>query len=318
MPFLRLIRWKNLSIVALTMIGIFLFFGGFQNARFSQNIAFFLFILAVLLLTGAGNVINDYCDVETDRINKGDKMIVTKYISFQSTLRLYRWMNIGSLGLFCVVGFLLHSFLHLFIGSILISLLLFYSKTLKKRFLSGNLLVSMLVAFIPIWSMLFLTQIISINELLNSNSSHFLVEKLLVHFHVEIGIWSVPAFLSILSFIINFLREIVKDLEDVEGDKAIGSTTFAIVVEEKKVLKTISVGVWILLIYLIYGCISALVHSFLLSFLLLPIVLVGVILVRIGLLIETHSNPGYLKKIDRLLKLILLMGCILPFYWAIL
>lgn len=313
LPLLRLIRWKNLCIVALTMYGLFFYFHGFNFIDFKQQLPFHLLVLAIVLITGAGNVINDYFDVDADKINKSDRLIVSQKISIRDTLRIYQFLNFIAIGLLFVSSYLIHAYFNLFLGLIVISLLLLYSKNLKRKGFIGNVLVSLLVAFIPIWSMLAITylyfeQFTPIFVITNTYTTF-----ILDHFWIRINDWSFPIFLSILSFIINLIREIVKDIEDIEGDKAIQSRSLAIRWGQEKVFKFILPFLLITAFYLLLGTITSLTDYNKLILSLSPLVIVAFILLYISY--QIIRKKVQLRQIDHLLKINLLIGALLPYFW---
>ncbi|MDO9262141.1 MAG: prenyltransferase, partial [Flavobacteriaceae bacterium] len=76
-PFLQLIRWKNLVILATTLLIIkFGFINIFTNAYTLDNFRFFILLISTVLISAAGYLINDIHDIETDRINKPNKVYI--------------------------------------------------------------------------------------------------------------------------------------------------------------------------------------------------------------------------------------------------
>ena len=85
MIYLRLIRWQNLLIIALTqyMTRYFLIqpFYKLQQLQLQlSNLDFFLLVLVTVVIAAGGYIINDYFDVKIDFINKPDKQIVGNQI----------------------------------------------------------------------------------------------------------------------------------------------------------------------------------------------------------------------------------------------
>ena len=72
--FLKLIRLKNLTIVALTQLLIkFSLINPFVDNFILTNAQFYLLVLATVFITASGYIINDIYDVATDTINKNQK-----------------------------------------------------------------------------------------------------------------------------------------------------------------------------------------------------------------------------------------------------
>jgi len=241
---LRLIRWPNLLIIILSMLGVrYGIFAslwrdavlemldrGFLVRGFSlhlSNLDFWLLTFAILCIASAGNIINDYFDTKTDRLNKPDKVVVGRSIKRRSAMALHLSLNgigllIGAYLSFKVENWKLTG---IFIFSILA--LWFYSTHLKKQLLSGNILISLLAALVPITVGLFEFASGAAYDLnvLNMNALSFGNLLLQKAAFILIG-FAVFAFLS------NLIREIVKDMEDVEGDMSIGARTLPIVLGE--------------------------------------------------------------------------------------
>lgn len=105
-----------------------------------------ILILATICIAAAGNVINDIYDVETDFVNKPDKIIIGKSISEKTAYNLFIILNVIGVGL----GYYLSQsvgrsgFFSIFV--IISALLYVYASYLKQTFLIGNIIISLLVA----------------------------------------------------------------------------------------------------------------------------------------------------------------------------
>lgn len=173
-----------------------------------------LLIFATICIAAAGNVINDIYDIETDRINKPRRVIVGKSVSKNTAFNLFIVLNIIGVG----TGFYLShavgkpAFFSVFI---IISILLYvYATYLKRTLLIGNLVISFLVAMSLI--------IVGIFELLPAITPENRTSQILF-FKI---IWDY----SLFAFCINFLREIAKDIEDIDGDYSQGMNTLPIAI----------------------------------------------------------------------------------------
>ena len=145
--FLNLIRWKNLLIIALVQVlikyALFLPF----NIDITLNwFGFSLLVLSTLCIAAAGYVINDLYDLETDLVNRPERVIVGKLISEKTANNLFIALNVIGV----LIGFYLShlvgksSFFALFV--IISALLYVYASYLKQSLLIGNIVVSILVA----------------------------------------------------------------------------------------------------------------------------------------------------------------------------
>jgi 4-hydroxybenzoate polyprenyltransferase len=187
----QLIRWPNLLLLGLTLCLVYAKIGGYDLL---QSADFWLFNMAVLLITAAGYVINDVFDVAIDRINKPKKRVVSVVFSIGFCKKIYVIMNLVAI----TIGFYLMFWLGAVFVMVVISLF-YYSWVFKKTVLWGNLQVAMLSA-LPIWLM--------------GVFFDFVDEKIFLY--------------TFFAFGLGFVREITKDLEDSPGDKALNISTLAI------------------------------------------------------------------------------------------
>ena len=96
MHFIKLIRPINMAIIVLTMYGVRYYI---QSVNYYQKIDdsgidFFLLVFSTVLIAAAGNIINDYFDVKADRINRPEKLIITKHIKRRWAI-LVHWIFNG-------------------------------------------------------------------------------------------------------------------------------------------------------------------------------------------------------------------------------
>jgi len=217
--FLNFIRWKNV-----VMIGVLLFLIKYvMFERFELNVAldhfhYSLLTLSTLCVAIAGYIINDINDVEADRINKPKRLYVGSKISRTRSYNLFIGFN--SVGLLAGMYLSYHvGHTSYFIIYVLTSLLLYqYAKYLKKKLLVGNLLVAFLVFLSIVLPLVF--DLLPVTNPLNE-SRQLVVFKL-------IGV------LAMFGFFLTIIREFVKDIEDVKGDKKIGARSLPIVVGIQK------------------------------------------------------------------------------------
>ena len=195
-----LLRPVNLGIIILTM-GLFMMHASrwnVQNLRWPDSL---FVLLAVLFTAAAGYVINDILDIEEDIINKPEKRIIAKHISIRSGVIFYSILLLCSI----VFGFLTGWSMGLI--CVLISILLyFYSSDLKGTTLWGNILVSLMNGVVVFFSAQ------GVDEKFNGYFAEY----------------------AFLAFLITMVREVVKDIEDTEGDKAKEYETFPIVYGPRK------------------------------------------------------------------------------------
>ena len=224
--FLNLIRWKNLVMITLVQILIkyallLPFYESHGVVTTLNGLAFSLLVLATVCIAAGGYVINDIYDVAADTINKPEKVIINKHISEKNALTLFIVLNIIGVGL----GFYLSNgigksgyFVIFFIAS---ALLYLYSSYLKKILFAGNIVVSFVVAL----SLL----LVGIFELLPAITTN--------NRDVQITFFKIILDYAIFAFMINLVREVVKDIEDIDGDYKAGMQTLPIILGRERATK---------------------------------------------------------------------------------
>ncbi len=246
MTFLNLIRYKNLLMLAFMQL-VFRF-GYLEIVKIPLSMfhwQYFLLILSTCLIAAGGYVINDIFDQDTDEINKPNKVIIGKKISEELAYKIYAGLTIAGVG----IGFLLSNtiqhpnFAGLFIVIALV--LYFYSSTLKQIAIIGNLAVALVLGFSVI--------IIGIFDIYPNT---FPINKPLMSLHFSI-LFGYAKF----AFILNFIRELVKDIEDEEGDKIFNINTLAVLIGKSKTTKIVCGFLFIPILYLLYCCDSYLMPN---------------------------------------------------------
>ena len=139
---ISLLRVVNVLITFLSVIVAVIICSGISFV----NEIVLLAALSASLTAGAGNVINDIWDYETDSINKPDRPLPSGKVSKKAALNLYFSLILISLVSAEVLGWVV-------LGIIILShlLLLLYTIGLKKIPLLGNFVVSFLTGFVFIF-----------------------------------------------------------------------------------------------------------------------------------------------------------------------
>ena len=297
--YLKLFRWQNLLIIIATfyilrycIAGAILKVNGYDFIF--SGLDFALLVLSVVFIAAGGYVINYYFDTETDRVN-GRFNPVGSVITANTAVALYL--------VFSLIGFLLGLYLSIKAGHakfsliffIAASLLWFYSSAFKKGFLIGNLIVAFLVSLVPL-----LIAIYDVPPLLVRYQRDMQVYG--VNFNV-ITFWMLGY--AFFAFGFTLIREITKDLQDLEGDISAGANTLPIVLGErasKFVVVLLDIG---LIAALVWVFVKYLNHIWSLIYLGLFLILPN--LVFIILIFRAKSAEQYRKASD-LLKLIMVLG----------
>lgn len=280
------------------MIGVRVYLSNFAVEKLSNEVTFGLLILSMVLLVAAGNIINDCFDVQADLVNKPQKVIVDKYIKRKSALIIYWLMNLVSLGISIYISVYYQTLFFVTIHLIIIFFLWLYSFSLKKITWIGNLLVSFLT-ILPIYVSMKMLQYNSENNFLTKNDSSFNVNPLFVLF----------MFMG-MAFLLNFIREIIKDIEDTKGDIVIGAKTLPIVVGNRMTIKIIRIVLLVFpLIYLISSVVIFHNYDWIRTW---PITIVA-ILNFITFIYTFNVREKTVTNIKHLLKLSMLIGIIYLF-----
>lgn len=228
--YLRLIRAQNLLIVAATMYLMrYMIVAPSLKHRFQPffdvslelqlgHFHFALLVLATVLISAAGYVINDYFDRKTDLFNRPERVVVSTYIPRRKAMLLH-WI-------FNSLAIIISAYLSYHIGLYKLTLIFvfsagmlwFYSTSFSKELIIGNLVVALLTAMVPMLVVLFdLPPLYAVYR--------YKVEMIGINFNsivYDIGVFSLFAFVTTLA------REIIKDMEDAKGDQSSGRNTLPI------------------------------------------------------------------------------------------
>ena len=222
--FLKLIRYKNLFMVLLTIVLTkYVVIDSFTSAI--SDFQFILLVISILCITAGGYIINDIFDIKADKINKPTKVYIENTISKKNAFLAYI--------LLCLLGLVLGVYTSYIKGNIsysiffisIIILLYWYSKSLKRIAVIGNLVIAFLTALTIF--------IVFVFEIKNTNAASNLVEAI-SNFFISISI-TISIFIYIIfAFFMTFIREVIKDIEDVKGDYALQMKTLPILIGVKR------------------------------------------------------------------------------------
>ncbi|WP_333600128.1 geranylgeranylglycerol-phosphate geranylgeranyltransferase [Flavobacterium sp.] len=226
MKYLKLIRFQNLLLLAFMQLMIRYGFLKFQNIFLSLNEwQYGLLVLSTVLIAAAGYVINDIMDQETDTENRPNSVIIGKEISEGRAYNIYVGLNIIGVG----IGFYLSnviqkpSFAAIFI--VIAATLYLYATSLKQMLLVGNIIVALVLSS----SVLIIGVFDLLPAIYDGNRDEMRV------------IFSILIDYAVFAFILNFIREIVKDMQDVDGDYNQGMSTLPIALGVSRTAKVASV-----------------------------------------------------------------------------
>ena len=224
MNYLKLIRYQNLLLLAFMQLIFRYGFLKLQNIPLALNdFQYVLLVLSTVLIAAAGYVINDIFDQETDYYNRPNTLIIGKSVTEKAAYNLYFILNITGVA----IGFYLSNLIQKpsFTGAFIIisATLYMYATSLKQMLLVGNIIVALLLSFSVL--------LIGLFDLLPATYDGN---------RAEMGImFSMLIDYAVFAFIINLIREIVKDMEDVEGDYNQGMNTLAIAIGKVKTSRVV-------------------------------------------------------------------------------
>lgn len=289
--FLKLVRTPNLILIILTQVFIkYFLFEKFGIATTLTNLQFSLLGIATICIAAAGNIINDIYDVETDEINNPEKVIIGKKISEKSGFNIYITLSIIGVG----IGFYLSNIIErpgfsaIFI--IISALLYLYSTYLKNIIVAGNLLVSSLVAMVIL--------ILGLYDLLPAITPQ--------NRATQAVIFSILLDYALFAFLINWLREMVKDQEDIKGDYNTGRNSISIVLGKDRANKVIA-AIALIPIFLIVYYINTYLYENIYAVCYTLILIVGPLLYFLMKILSAKTNKNY-KHLSTTLKLIMVFG----------
>lgn len=242
---LQLVRWSNLFFLGalIYVMEKWVVVPILDDVAFGEQLTWYILLLiaaATILIAAGGYVINDYFDIKIDRINRPDQLIVTQYISKENAMRLS--IGLSGVGMICglVAAWLLRSSTIAILFAIIPGLLWFYSSSYKRLLIIGNVTIALLSALSPM-----MIAIANVAQLQLKYST------ILPYTTLEHDIYAWVGGFSLFAFLLTWIREIVKDLQDQMGDRELechsmpivwGNIVTKIVVTALIVLTTVLIG----------------------------------------------------------------------------
>lgn len=228
-----------------------------------------LAILSCFLITGGGNAINDIADKDIDRVNRPERPIPSGRLSGKEVVILSLFLCILGIALAGLASFQLLKM------AILVTILLFlYSFSLKRRGLRGNIAVA------------------------------FLGGLPFIYGGISVKYITPTIIPFILAFFLHLSRELVKDIEDMEGDRRY-ARTFPLVYGIKKTIKLVNTLVVILIAFSFFPYIASIYG---LPYLVAVLLLVNIPLAVLLYLINRNSIS--FSRASKLLKSTMLGGIV--------
>lgn len=298
--FFRLIRWPNLVFIAITQALFYycIYIPLLKNYPSTDNqFLFFLLMTASVFIAAAGYIINDYFDIQIDIINKPQRIVINKFIKRRWAIVWH--LLLSSLGILLTfyISFKTGEWVISFVNIFCVAILLFYSTTFKRKLLSGNLIIAALTGWVILVVYLFGGADIFSLQGWSAASSNLNVPRF----------FKFTLLYTSFAFIMTLIREVVKDLEDMEGDRKYNCKTMPIVwgVPAAKIFTAvwISVCLAILAVLQLYAWQSgwwwAAIYILILTFIPLAILLHK---------LYKASTTAHCNALSKIVKLVMLAG----------
>ncbi len=210
---MRLVRWSNLLFLAalIWLMEKWVAVPILNKLAFGEQLPWYvllLILLATVFIAAGGYVINDYFDVKIDRINRPDEVIVTRTITKPAAMRLSLWLS--GIGIVCglMAAILLRSLTLGILFVIVPGLLWFYSSSYKRLFMIGNLIIALLAGLTPM-----------LVAMANVAQLKLLYAAILPYTPLEHDLYAWIGGFALFAFLLTWIREIVKDMQDQMGDR---------------------------------------------------------------------------------------------------
>ena len=278
--FFKLIRVVNVIIMMIAMMLCYYCLNDYLIAEDLLDRKFILLLISVALTAAAGYIINDYYDVKLDIINKPGKVIIGNIFSRRQAILFHSVLNVLAITASMFIN------IQVVFAVITSSVLLYlYSVSFKKQFLIGNIVISFLSGFMVFIIWLF-------------NKS--------IPVHLIL-------FYSSFAFISTLIREIIKDTEDIDGDRNYNCKTLPIVAgiaKTKNVIQSMNLifvgGIMLLLLYTNQISFQSKYSENIFSFYILILVLVPSL--SVFYMVNKATTKKHFSRLSLVLKLIMIAG----------
>jgi geranylgeranylglycerol-phosphate geranylgeranyltransferase len=240
------------------------------GARTGDSVRVLLAAFSVALVAASANAINDYFDLEIDRINKPLRPLPNGMLAARDAQRMW---------FICALGAMV---INVWIGGIALAMVIaadvvlyWYSAYFKRTALLGNILAAGMIA----WMVFLYSGVVAGN-----------VKRSIV-----------PALFAFLS---NFGRELIKDMEDVDGDRAAQANTLPVrhgIIP----VRWIFTGTMIVLVFTTTATIVLHLYNLYFTIVVMP---VNVCVMVVTIAMWRSSSPQSMHRISTLLKICMVMG----------
>jgi 4-hydroxybenzoate polyprenyltransferase len=252
-----------------------------------------LIAITTTVLAGGGYVINDILDVSADAINKPNKSFIPIDISFSNAWKYYYILNgIGLISSF-ILAYVLVDYQYIFIYLISAIILYFYSKKFKHQVHTGNIIVAIFCAFVPtILAYSFLDEYFALSANYPDQARWI---KVILFFYV------------LFAFQSTLIREMIKDIDDFDGDTLVHSRTLATVygIERATIFSFFHTVVLLVIIVSFIWYIGFNLDNF-------PALILGIIFLILPTIYILYTlyraSTSFAKEASKMLKVLMLLG----------
>ncbi|RJP74488.1 MAG: hypothetical protein C4539_00030 [Ignavibacteriales bacterium] len=224
------------------------------------------------LIASAGYIVNDIIDVKIDKINRPGRILPKGELTINQAWLLYFLFN--ATGILLVVNL---NILVLLITAFTIIVAFLYSWKLKNLPLVGNIIVSLMTALAFIYGGVVVDNITTA---------------------------LIPAGFA---FLINLVREIVKDIEDIEGDKVNNIKTFPL---KYGVTASVKLAIAVVVFLILFTLVPFIWKIYKIEYFIVVMLTVNVLLVYFIKSISSNTKKENLSALSRILKLNMIFGLI--------
>ena len=252
-------------------------------------------ILATILIAAGGYVINDIYDVVADKVNRGKKRIVGNVVDDKQAKLLYFGLTFTGLGLGFILTNLMAQPVYFVYFLLSAGLLYLYARFIKKVALVGNVLVSALVGLSVILVPLF--ELVPVIQ--DGNKEE------------QLGAFMVFFSLGVFAFVMTLVRELVKDIEDIQGDHVAGYKTLPIILGAQRTARVAVILTLVIITFISWYTFTYVYNS--------KIAVATVFFAIIGPLgyccskLWEATKKSELSHVSLILKVIMFVGiCIIP------
>ena len=275
-------------LISLLAFGVSCFFVNHRTFIFLTHSKFWYTAITIAIIAATGYWINDVYDFRIDRINKPRKTVINAILSVKKVLTAYFAANFLIL-IFSTIflGYFHQEVAITFINFLSVILLFVYASYLKRVSVAGNLVISFLIALVLILG-------------------YYLYDRINMAL-----IWAI-----VFAFEITFIREITKDVEDIEGDLKFELRTLPIILGVKQTKRVLLI---LYILFLISGSLPFIITYFLEGIWLWPYLISSIFLVQlpalylIRLLLKSKEPSDFASQ-SNYLKLLMLTGIITLFF----